>query len=204
MTPKVLSILPILPIAALLSAAAQSPSHVPQASAPPKSIAETSRISRFLVGPENRPQGFLLRNGTFVMLPLGLAQQLPAAVAKNATVRISGNEFSYYGNKTIEAQSVTVAGVSYNDQGPASGGPPAAPRRAFTSAAPLPPPPPGPPRARVQGGPVPPPTPPCALGAPPPPSPVSGGANAPTPPAEGAPAPPATDSPVAAPAPPQN
>jgi hypothetical protein len=134
MTPKVLSILPILPIAALLSAAAQSPSHVPQASAPPKSIAETSRISRFLVGPENRPQGFLLRNGTFVMLPLGLAQQLPAAVAKNATVRISGNEFSYYGNKTIEAQSVTVAGVSYNDQGPASGGPPAAPRSAFTSA----------------------------------------------------------------------
>src|ERR1700761_3164005 len=98
MNRKLLSLLPALPIVATLSALAQVPAPPPPAPGPVNSIVETSRISRFLAGPGDRPQGFLLRNGSFVTLGPGLAQQLPASIARNTSVRVSGDELSYNGN----------------------------------------------------------------------------------------------------------
>jgi hypothetical protein len=180
-------LLSILPLVATLSAAAQSPSPAAQAPIRPDSIVETSRISRFLAGPGARPQGFLLRNGTFVTLPPGLAGQLPTALEKNATIRVAGEEVSYNGNRTIAAQSITLAGVAYSDAGPAAVAPPAASGRALASA---PPPPPGRPGAGVPGPIAPPPPPACGPGAPPP-APTAGRTNAPAPPTDLAPPPPA-------------
>ena len=195
MNPSLPSILSLLSIVATLPAAAQSPAAAPPVAA--NQIVETSRIARFLAGPGDRPQGFLLKNGTFVTLSPGLAQQLPATMKKNETIQVAGDALSYNGNKTIEARSVTVAGVGYLEANPVAG-PPAA----QGMAAPAPPPPapgaPPSPRAPRPGLAAAPPPPPVACGPgapPPPPPPIAGGPVAP---------PPAAPGNVPPPPPPQN
>jgi hypothetical protein len=194
--------LPIVPMIVTLVAAAQ----LPLPGAQSQSTVETSRISRFLAGPGDRPQGFLLRNGTLVMLPPGLGQQLPATMNKNTTVRVSGDELLYDGNKTIQARSISVNGVDYNDVGPATVPPRPAPGPAAAPPGPPPPPAPGRPGPGPGGAmppPLPPPPGPCAVAVPPPPAPVNGGAGVPaTPLAPQEPAPPGTTPPADTPPPP--
>lgn len=176
-----LSILPIVSIVATVAGAAQVAPPAPPPPIQGTSIVVTGRISRVLTGPEGRPQGFLLRNGTFVTLSPTLAQQLPTTIGRNSSVRLSGGEFSYHGDKTIAASSLTVAGVSYEDTAPV-GPPPGTPGPGLPSAVPPSPPPPstagqlGPgPRGPVAGPPS-----PCGPGGPPSPPPL-GGNDAPPP-----------------------
>ena len=178
--------LPVLPIVATVSVAAQPPSPPALVLGQANSVVETSRVARFLAGPGDRPQGLLLRNGTFVTLRPSLAQQLPPTIGRNASIRVAGDELSYNGNKTIEAHSITVAGVSYEDAAPAAKAP-----EAGMGTAPPPPAPRGPgagPRNDV------PPPPPAGCGPvapPPPPASPAGRLNTPAPPPPGdAPQPP--------------
>ena len=181
-----------------VSAGAQAPAN-PSVPLPGASEATvTSRVSRYVAGPGDRPQGLLLRNGTFVALSPALAQRMPESSSKSASVQVTGEEFTYSGSKTIQARTITLAGVSYTDDGPAGRAP------GIASPAGDPPPPPPPPRAPRMARPGPPP--PCGAPAPPPPpapasavppppgagSPPSGpGVAAPPPPPDGAmPAPP--------------
>jgi len=188
------SLLSIFPLAGTLVVSAQTsppPTAAPQAN----SIVESSRISRFVAGPGDRPQGLLLRNGTFVNLSPGLSQQLPTSLSKNASVKVSGDLLTYDGSKTIEAHNITIAGVAYTE---GVGGP------VVGAAAPAPPPAAGPAASGPAG---PPPPPPCAAGEPPPPPPPPGGPGraAPPPPANGAtapPPPPAAGAPAGTPPPP--
>lgn len=168
---------------------------------PVNSATATSRVSRFVPGPGDRPQGALLRNGTFVLFSPELAQRLPASVPKSVTLQVEGEGFSYDGNRAIQARTVTMAGVSYTDDGPVAGnaglvGP------SRTADGPNPPPPPAP------GVPPPPPAgrigpPPCAVAVPPPPAGGPGGVVQPPPPPLGIAPPSGTSgpSPAAAPAP---
>jgi hypothetical protein len=162
------SILPLLPVVATLSATAQAPPAAAQ-----NSVVETSRIARFLAGPGDRPQGVLLRNGTLVTFTPGLAQQLPATIAKGTAVRVAGDELTYNGSKTVEARTITVAGTSYQDV-PSSTPPvpPPTPAQPGPRAAAAPPPPPPPPPSPC--GPVAPPL-------PPPPPPAAGAPDTPLP-----------------------
>lgn len=161
-----------------VSAGAQAPGNPP----PPPSavqVTDTSHITRFIAGPGDQLQGLMLRNGTFVALSPGLAHRIPSGLNKSASVQVAGDEFSYAGSKTIQARTITIAGVSYADDlppvgpgavdpGPA-GGPPA--------------PPPGP--RGLRGGPPP----PRPCDAPPPPPAGANPAGGP-PPAPGATPPP--------------
>jgi hypothetical protein len=169
------TILSLLPVAATLSAAGQAP-PVPTQANP---VVETSHIARFLAGPNDRPQGLLLRNGTFVIFSPTLAQQLPAAINRGTAVRVAGDELIYDGNKTVAARSISIAGVSYQDALP-------------STAPPVPPPPPAQPGTGVAAAPPPPPPPPppCRTVAPPPPPPPAAAVpNAPPPPSPAAPQP---------------
>lgn len=125
----------LVPIAAAFTALGQTP-NVPLAT-PIKIVTESSKVSRFVAGPGSRLQGFLLRNGTFVILSPGLSQQLLSTISSNASISVVGDEFSYDGNHTIQAQRVNVAGTSYDDVPPALPVPPRPP-----APPPLPPPPP--------------------------------------------------------------
>lgn len=195
MNRKLRSIVPILSMAASVTALAQG--TPPPAQSTP--VVETSRISRFMAGAGDRPLGLLLRNGTFVTFSPGLAQQLPPSIDRGSLVRVSGNELVYNGSKTVEARSISIAGVAYQDT-PGVPPPPVPP-------SPVPPPPsrpptgervgqpgaqmmapPAPPRRGPRAMAVPPPPPaPCGLAAPqPPPPPPAAGAHAPVPPAPGA------------------
>ena len=207
----------LLPFVAAACAAAQPP-------VPTASVTESGRVAGFVAGPGDRPQGVLLRNGTFVTFSPGLAQRLPASLSKRATLQVVGERFSYAGSQTIQARTVTIAGVSYNDDGPAAGSPNMAGRPGISigpDGPPPPPPPPAPgaipPPSPTQAG-VPPPPPPArrsgppapmAPGAPPPPPAASGlvtpvgasgrvSAPPPSPPTDGAPAmqPPASPAPL--------
>lgn len=202
----------LLPLALACTALplhAQAPQPTPPAAArdvqtPSTTAAETSRISHLVAGPDGRPQGFLLRNGTFVTLSPGLAQQMPTTVRRNTTVRVRGPEYASSGQKTIQAQTVTIAGVAYKDVAgspmmPAAAGVAAPPRLSPGTPGAAPPPPPG-----GAPGAVPPPPPPPVGGPgavpPPPPPPPCGVAAAPPPPATNPQTPPAPTG--AAPAPP--
>ena len=175
-----------LPLVAATWVAAQPPVATP-------SVTETSRVSRFVAGPGNRPQAVLLRNGTFVTFSPGLAQRLPSSLPKNASMRVSGQQFSYDGSRSIQARAVTIAGVSYNDAGPlaaspgivGAGGP-----SGGLSPSPAAPPPPSP-------GAPPPPPPPAGPGKPPPPPSVAPAP--PRPPASAVAAPPASPNPAGPP-----
>src|ERR1700733_3911534 len=178
----------LLPLVAVACAGAQAP-------APLNTVTETSRVARFVAGPGDRPQGALLRNGTFVTFSPGLAQRLPASLSKNASLQVVGEEFSYQGSKTIQARSVTIAGVSYNDEGPMPGNPnfgPSGPGGEPKAVLPPPPlprvPPPPPPGATT------PPPPPPPAGAPPAGAP--GAALAPPPPSDRATPPPPPPAPA--------
>jgi hypothetical protein len=201
----------LLPFVAAACAAAQPP-------APSASVTESGRVARFVAGPGDRPQGVLLRNGTLVTFSPGLAQRLPASLPKRAMLQVVGERYSYAGNQTVQARTVTIAGVSYNDDGPAAGdpnlagrpgvgvgpdGPPPPPAPGAMPPMPpppspqagVPPPPPSPPPARRGGPPAPmaagaPPQPPAAPG-PPTPASAPGRVSAPPPPAaDGAATPP--------------
>ena len=175
----VMSFLPLLTVAC---AVAQTPVSAP-------TVTETGRVSRFLPGPGDRPQGVLLRNGTFVTFSPGLAQRLPASLPRKASVQVVGEEFTYDGSKGIQAQTVTIAGTSYNDPVPLPGTAYPAGRPGIMAGPAGAPPPPGPNVAPL----------PPSCGAPPPLPPQ--GAAAPA--AETPPARPATDAPIApVPAPP--
>ena len=183
----------LLPLLAAACAAAQAPALA-------NTVTETSKISRFVAGPGDRPQGALLRNGTFVTFSPGLARRLPASLSRNASLQVVGEQFSYEGSRTIQARSVTVAGVSYNDDGPLAGGAGIAMPGPYggPNPGPLPPPAPGvpPPPPSGRGGP----RPPRAGATTPPPPPPAG---TPSANARGAvPAPPPPDRP--APPPPAN
>ena len=164
-------------------------------------VTQHSRIAHTLEGPDGRPQGFLLRNGTFVSLTPGLSQQLPTSLQRGASLTVSGFP-GREGAKTIQARSVTVAGVSYSDAAGvallAGGAPrPPAPQRPAAPGAVAPPPPPP---VVVPGAPAPPPPPPGGPGAPPPPTPPTPGAPPQAAPIPGAtPAPQPLSRPVAAP-----
>lgn len=135
------------------------------------SVTESSRINRVIPGPDGRPQAFLLRNGTFVALTPGLTQQIPNTVRRSVSVRVTGQTFGKSGEKTIQAQHVTIAGVSYDD---APGSVPVPPPPQPSSEAPAPPPLPQPPPLA--------PPPPGAQGfAPRPPLPPNGGGPLPSP-----------------------
>ncbi len=129
-----------LPLLAVAYAGAQTP-------APANITTETSRVARFVAGPGGRPQGALLRNGTFVAFSPEIAQRLPTSLSKSALIRAVGEEYSYGGSKTIQARSVAIAGVSYNDAGLPPGGPnavaPSGPGCGTRTVPPLPPPAPG-------------------------------------------------------------
>ena len=189
-------LMPFLPLLAVVCAGAQVP-------APANTVTATSKVARFIPGPGDRPQGALLRNGTFVTFSPGLSQRLPASLSRNASLQVAGEGFSYKGSRTIQARSVTIAGVSYNDDGPRPGnsslvgrsGPGDGPGDRPNAAPPPPPPPaPGvpPPPPSGRGGPPPPP-----LGAvtPPPPTGVApagapGAALVPSSPSDGKTSPP--------------
>lgn len=134
-------------------------------------VTENSKVSRFVAGTGDRPQGALLRDGTFVAFSPELAQRLPASLPRNSSLQVVGESFSYESNRTIQARSVTIAGVSYNDAGPVAGTPdigpsgPSGPGGGPGALPPLPPPPaPGvPPPPSGRGGPPPPPPPPGAM-----------------------------------------
>jgi hypothetical protein len=173
-----------LPLVAVACAGAQ-------VAAPANTSTETSKVSRFVAGPGDRPQGALLRNGTFVTFSPGLSQHLPASLSRNASLRVVGERFSYAGSRTIQARSVTIAGVSYNDDEPVAGTPnigpvgPGGGRNTLQPPPPQPPPPPPPPPP-APGIPPPPPPPPIGRGGPPPPPPP--GAMIPSPLSAGSPA----------------
>jgi hypothetical protein len=203
----------ILPFVAVASAVAQAPAAAPPPPAAGIAITESSRVARFVAGPGDRPQGLVLRNGTFVALSPALSQRLPATLHKGTSLHVTGDEFVYDGSKTLQATSITVAGNAYADAplpmvaDPAAAAQPAPPPgpgapplpRAVGPGAPPPPPP---------GGPaMPPPPPPCAAATPPAPGPASGIAAPPAPaPPAGAALPPADGgAPATAPVPlPQN
>jgi len=171
------SFLSFVLVAVASSAPAQTPAPPP--AGPTNIITENSRVNRFVAGPGNRMEGLLLRNGTFVVLPPGLSSRMPIDIARDSTITVTGDEFTYQGSRTIHAQSILIAGVVYRDV------PPPAP------AAPPPPPPPGAAAGRLRG----PAGRPCpAASAPPPPpsapAPPAAPARAAAPPAP-APAPPA-------------
>jgi hypothetical protein len=151
----------ILPFVVVASVVAQVPAAAPPAPST-DIVTETSRIARFVAGPGDRPQGFLLRNGTFVILSPGLAQRLPASFTKDTPLQVTGDAFSYQDSKTVQARTIIVAGVSYADDSTAPGAAP-------VGIAPPPPPAPGMPPPPPPGGPgAPPPPPPCGVAAPPP------------------------------------
>lgn len=187
-----------LPLLAVACAGAQAPALA-------NTVTETSKVARFVAGPGDRPQGALLRNGTFVIFSPGLAQRLPATLSKSAPLQVIGDGFSYEGGKTIQARSVTIAGVSYNDDGPMPGNPDVGPGPgAEPHAVPPPPlpsvPPPPPPSSAT----LPPPPPRGALpaGVPGPahvPPPPDGATPPPQPPAPANNPPPVPESPVAVP-----
>lgn len=155
-------LLSLTPVVAVCTALGQTPAAPPEPSS--NIITETGKIARVLAGPGDRPQGFLLRNGTFVVLPPGLSRRMPPTLSTNTSVRVAGDEFTYHGNRTIQARHILLAGISYDDVAPAVPAPPSA-----VTATPPPPIAPGPARASVP--------PPCpSVLAPTPPAP-------PTPPA---------------------
>ncbi|MEK6398194.1 MAG: hypothetical protein V4734_08920 [Terriglobus sp.] len=132
----------------------------------------------------------ILRNGTFVSLSPGLAQRLPLEMSKSAQVQVAGDEFTYSRTKTIQARTITIAGVSYTDDAPRVGPDGAGPVGPVDG----PPPPP-----REVGGPRSGPRPPRPCDAPPPPPAGTGPADGqpamtpgvppPPPPSGGAPSP---------------
>jgi len=175
-----------LPLVAVVCAGAQAPALA-------NTVTETSKVARFVAGPGDRPQGALLRNGTFVAFSPALSQRLPATLSKSAPMHVVGQGFSYEGSKTIQASSVTIAGVSYNDDGPLASGPNAVP----------PPPAPGVPPQLLSGPGGPPPPPPGRTTPPPPPitTPAAGvpaAAPVPTPDRTPPPPPPPPANPTAA------
>jgi hypothetical protein len=189
----------LLPFVAAVSAVAQVPAATPPPASASNTITESSRIARFVAGPGDRPQGLLLRNGTFVALSPRLAQELPASLHKGTALQVTGEELSYAGSKTVQARTITIAGVAYPDEPPAMAGGPAGVQ------APPPPGAPPPPAPMAGAGAPPPPPPPRRPGAPlapPPPPPAPCGVTPPTPDAKGTPpAPPAKEAVPPPPAP---
>ena len=180
-----------LPLVTVACAGAQAP-------APANTVTETSRVVRFVAGPGDRPQGALLRDGTFVTFSPGISQRLPASLARNSSLQVVGEEFTYKGSKTIQARSLTIAGTSYVDDGSLAGtSTPVGPSGPGGGPTALPPPPP-------PG--VPPPPPGVMTPAPPPPSAgappagVRGAAIVPHLPSDGAPPPPPANNAGPAPA----
>ncbi len=130
-------LLPLIPIAAVCTALGQTLAAPPAASA--NVVTKTGKIARVLAGPGNRPQGFLLHDGTFVILPPGLSQQMPPTLSTNTSLRVAGEEFKHQGSRTIHAQRLLLAGISYDDVPPTRPAPPlfpAAPRPVPASATP--------------------------------------------------------------------
>ena len=163
----------VLVAIALSAAPAQTP--VPPPAAPANIITENSRVNRFVAGPGNHLEGLLLRNGTFVVLPPDLSSRMPLSIAKDSTITVTGDEFTYQGSRTIHAQSILIAGVTYQDAPPpapagpqppprpgaAANGVPATPGRPCPTATPAPPPPPSAPaRPAAPAATAPPPPPP--------------------------------------------
>jgi hypothetical protein len=180
MNRTILSLLSLLTVTGTLAARAQAPPVNP----PTNSTIVQSRISRFIAGPGDRPQGLLLRDGTFVNLSPGLSLQLPSSFPEKASVQVAGDALTYNGSRTIEAHNITIAGITYNE-GPADPTspctaavprPPAPGVRPNVPPAPAPddaaPPPPPPPDANPLDVPPPPPAgPPLPTNGNPPPSP---------------------------------
>jgi hypothetical protein len=154
----------ILPFVAVASAVAQVPAVAPPPPSAAVSVTESSRVARFIAGPGDRPQALLLRNGTFVALSPGLSQRLPVSLRKGTSLQVTGDEFAYDGNRTVQAVSITVAGVSYADDPPPAAGaampPPPPPPPGGVGAAPPPPPPCGVPGPLAPRAVAPPPAPP--------------------------------------------
>lgn len=131
----------LIPVVAVCTALGQTPAA--RSAAPSNIITETGKIARVLAGPGDRPQGFMLRNGTFVILPPGLSRQMPSTLSTNTPIRVAGDEFTYNGNRTIQAQRILIAGISYDDV------PPAVPPPCPSAAVPTPPAPPVPSAVRT-------------------------------------------------------
>ncbi len=169
-------LLSLVPVAAAYTALGQTPGAQP--ASPADIVSESGKVKWFVAGPCARPQGFLLRNGTFVILPPGLSQQMPATIPANAPISVAGSEFIYDGSRTIQARRVLLAGVTYEDvlpTAPASPPPPPRPRapRAVTGFTP-----PAGPDPAVQTSPR-----PCPAGSVTPPSAPAAPAGSATPPA---------------------
>jgi len=180
---------------------------------PVASSATSSRISRVIAGPDGHAQGLLLRNGTFVNLAPGLSQQIPSDLRRNLRVNVSGAAYGVGTDRTIQAQQLTIAGITYNDAAGIGAGPvgrlpqpsgmPAPPPPGATGIAPPPPPPlPGPAGAvpPPRGGLVAPPPPPPGMASPPAAPDASAVSPAPNPAAVPAP-PPTAGAPAPAPPP---
>jgi hypothetical protein len=151
----------MLPFLVAAHAVAQSPAAPPPSLT--ASVTESSHVTRFVAGPGDRPQGLILRNGTFVALSPSLAQRLPVSLHKGTSLQVTGEALTYDGSRTVQARSITIAGVAYaDDPAGVGGGTPMGP--ATTAPPPPPPPPPG------RAGAPPPPPPPCGVAAPPPPA----------------------------------
>lgn len=161
--------LSLIPVAGVCTALAQTP--VPPAG-PFNIVTRTGKIARVLAGPGDRPQGFLLRDGTFVILPPGLSQRMPSTLFTNTSIRVAGDEFTYDGSRTIHAQHILLAGISYDVPPPAPAplprpavsrpAPPPLPSPCASVASPVAPAPPRPPAVHVpQTPPSPPPPPPA-------------------------------------------
>jgi hypothetical protein len=144
----VLSLLPVLVVSV---AQGQTPNLPSSATA--NIATENSQVVRLLSGPGNRVEGLLLQDGTFVMMPLGLSQKLPKDISEGTSVSAAGEVFTRHGSRTMHAQRLRVAGVSYENNPPVPPMPPAPPAHVRPNApgsrpcpaAVQPPPPPAPP-----------------------------------------------------------
>ncbi len=94
-------LLSLVPFAVACTALGQRPGVRPAATA--NIVTESGKVARFVAGPGDRPQGFLLRNGTFVILPPSLSQRMPSTIPADTSIGVAGEEFTYPGSRTMHS-----------------------------------------------------------------------------------------------------
>lgn len=120
--------LSLLPVAVACSALGQTPAPSPTR----VDVTDRGKVARFLAGPRGRPEGFLLGDSTFVIVPPGLSDRMPPTITTDAPISVTGEEFTYAGSRTIHARRIVIAGVSYEEAPP--GAPAPAPPAALAGA----------------------------------------------------------------------